>query len=1019
LTCTDGDGNNSGCSVTSYRIDFGAWQAFDVNILFTDGNRQLDYNSTDVVGNIETTLTTWVAVDKNVPATSITDYNAGWQNSDQNIILICSSGGSGCSTTSYRIDAGAWTSFDENIWFTTDGNFQLDYNSTSGTGVVESINTVWVAVDKTTPAISNVVPLSGSVVTVKTVSFDLNDTTSEISDANVTIDGIASSTFSFGTHCVPGGTGYHCTYTEPEILPGANSVVIAFDDNAINSDSTTVVFNFNIAPDVNLTYPNTTGIKIGGVQNITFDFVDEDFNINGSYDFNLSARRLDTNASTAVATDKNAFAYCTNMDSNLLTKTCTFSYDFSSALPVDVDFVMDVNIADGFKEMDSNSGSVFQALKVLITERFFSRLFITDLDEDGVNFGVESEAWLQAENKSKEVDAVDPNSDQILVIRTLNDNSSLEAFVNLVSVGTIDANASDPQSWQWYAFNVSSALLTANAQNVKLVAGGAQATTYVDWIGFMHTADANIVTGGGAVGFVFDVNGYGTEITVAQMTVDQNGVQTVVDFNLVQISNGDYLTILTPLQSLDQNLFAWLDANAGTNQTQTDQNKTVIIDSTNPAINSITMHDFNVVVGEAVSFDSNITETYFTSGVLEIEGIPYDLNKDFISSADWNAGGSFTFASHGDYSCVLFAYDAVDRNDSFGFTIKATEVTASEATTIQDTNWSRTNAVDINSTAGYVDIGFRTNWNVTATGTATITDYNITDLLNDGHDATGERGSVKNVIFNRSNKANLNLASTTNQIGIELSDINESSSFQDYFTWDVNNSVVVQYKNTGAEDNRLVNISSIDHNTDVNNFWVKMEIRTPFAPATYKVIFKECTTGADFGAGTCTNYTAYNIYDESDSTFNGGVYPTVDSDDDGLKDTLYFKVSNLSSHMYSVDLTGVAETAWAGVTPGVSDSSPDGSSSTAPTPDTDVIEGILINTGLLSLFDGFSEAFGSLFGGLFDWLGLQADRLAGFNLFSPANLFTVASFIVLAFIAFILLPRAEARTKSKSFGLNV
>jgi len=134
LSCSDGSG--SGCFSTAYRIDFGAWQSYSVPISFTDGNKQLDYNSVDNVGKEETTNSVWVAVD------SITDYNAGWQSTDQNIVLTCTDGdgnNSGCSVTSYRIDLGSWASFDANILF-TDGSKQLDYNSTDGAGGVETTN---------------------------------------------------------------------------------------------------------------------------------------------------------------------------------------------------------------------------------------------------------------------------------------------------------------------------------------------------------------------------------------------------------------------------------------------------------------------------------------------------------------------------------------------------------------------------------------------------------------------------------------------------------------------------------------------------------------------------------------------------------------------------------------------------------------------------------------------------------------------------------------------------------------
>ena len=76
LTCTD----SSGCFSTAYRIDsddtnsvsIGAWQVWDGNGLFfyQDGNFAFDFNSTDTVGNIETTNRSYVTLDVTTPVLS-------------------------------------------------------------------------------------------------------------------------------------------------------------------------------------------------------------------------------------------------------------------------------------------------------------------------------------------------------------------------------------------------------------------------------------------------------------------------------------------------------------------------------------------------------------------------------------------------------------------------------------------------------------------------------------------------------------------------------------------------------------------------------------------------------------------------------------------------------------------------------------------------------------------------------------------------------------------------------------
>ncbi|MBS3061321.1 MAG: hypothetical protein J4215_01945, partial [Candidatus Diapherotrites archaeon] len=77
LTCVD----PSGCLLTQFRLDsdssdvvlMGGWQTFDSNILVSsDGNWAIDFNSTDLVGNRETTNRVYVLIDKSLPTLSLT-----------------------------------------------------------------------------------------------------------------------------------------------------------------------------------------------------------------------------------------------------------------------------------------------------------------------------------------------------------------------------------------------------------------------------------------------------------------------------------------------------------------------------------------------------------------------------------------------------------------------------------------------------------------------------------------------------------------------------------------------------------------------------------------------------------------------------------------------------------------------------------------------------------------------------------------------------------------------------------
>jgi hypothetical protein len=182
LTCSD---SNSGCFLTQYRIDLGSWLDYDFNILISsDGNYRVDYNSIDNAGNIETTNSIWVVIDKALPITT-DDHNAGWQTSDANIHLTCTSI-SGCALTQYRINLSAWVDYDYNILIHQDGNWQLDYNSQNVLGGIESTISIWVAIDKTPPTISS--NYSGTQQAGFTLTLTCFDATSDCNEIYYALD---------------------------------------------------------------------------------------------------------------------------------------------------------------------------------------------------------------------------------------------------------------------------------------------------------------------------------------------------------------------------------------------------------------------------------------------------------------------------------------------------------------------------------------------------------------------------------------------------------------------------------------------------------------------------------------------------------------------------------------------------------------------------------------------------------------------------------------------------------------
>lgn len=241
LTCTDA----GGCSTTQYRLDadsssstsFGAWQTGTTFTISSDGNYAIDFNSSDLAGNLETTNRAYALIDKTSPST-VSDVNSGsWQNTDANVVLSCSDSNSGCNITQYRLDSdsssgtsfGAWQTFDSNIFVNTDGNYAIDFNSSDVAGNLETTNTDYVLVDKTNPSVTIDSPSNGSTTITPsvTITYTGTDTNAGIQTYWVSNDNL--------TWINKGTTTSH---EFSSLSSGDHTFYVIATDNADNNSST-------------------------------------------------------------------------------------------------------------------------------------------------------------------------------------------------------------------------------------------------------------------------------------------------------------------------------------------------------------------------------------------------------------------------------------------------------------------------------------------------------------------------------------------------------------------------------------------------------------------------------------------------------------------------------------------------------------------------------------------------------------------------------------------------------------
>ncbi len=184
----------SGVKATEYRIDGGAWVAYQTPFsLQGDGAHAIEYRSTDNVDNAEALKIAQVLVDTTAPETvasvGVPQYAGGpvlYVSGATAITLSSTDAASGVAKIEYRIDGGVWSAYQTPFSLQGEGAHTIDYRATDNAGNVEAAKTLSVTVDETAPetrmTMSDGTPYGqGVVVTAKTtVTLSVADNLSGI-----------------------------------------------------------------------------------------------------------------------------------------------------------------------------------------------------------------------------------------------------------------------------------------------------------------------------------------------------------------------------------------------------------------------------------------------------------------------------------------------------------------------------------------------------------------------------------------------------------------------------------------------------------------------------------------------------------------------------------------------------------------------------------------------------------------------------------------------------------------------
>ncbi|HET6546996.1 MAG TPA: hypothetical protein VFG79_00980 [Solirubrobacter sp.] len=161
------DGTGSGPATTDYRVDGGAWQAYDAPFAVEpSGVHAVEYRTTDVAGNIEPTQSMTLRVDGTAPVTTARVNGATPLGTYPGPVRIAFTrtdvDGSGAVKTEYRLDDGGWTEYRGAFDVDAAGGHRVDYRSRDAAGNIENYRMLLFAISS--PAFA-----APQVVTIKPI----------------------------------------------------------------------------------------------------------------------------------------------------------------------------------------------------------------------------------------------------------------------------------------------------------------------------------------------------------------------------------------------------------------------------------------------------------------------------------------------------------------------------------------------------------------------------------------------------------------------------------------------------------------------------------------------------------------------------------------------------------------------------------------------------------------------------------------------------------------------------------
>jgi hypothetical protein len=146
----------AGVDSTEYRLDGGTWSTYAAPVHVTgDGTHTVEYRSTDVAGNGESSSSLTLRIDTTPPTVTATPAGTpgqgSWWRSAVTVTLTAADATAGVDTTEYRLDGGTWSTYSGPVHVAGDDLHALEYRATDQAGNPAPLQRLALWLDTTPP----------------------------------------------------------------------------------------------------------------------------------------------------------------------------------------------------------------------------------------------------------------------------------------------------------------------------------------------------------------------------------------------------------------------------------------------------------------------------------------------------------------------------------------------------------------------------------------------------------------------------------------------------------------------------------------------------------------------------------------------------------------------------------------------------------------------------------------------------------------------------------------------------